>query len=56
MHKDYLGDGVYVEVDQFGTLILTAENGVEIKNIIYLEPAVVDALNRYIDRINSMEK
>jgi hypothetical protein len=34
--KAYLGDGVYVEFDRFGTLVLTTENGLSVTNTIYL--------------------
>lgn len=45
--KEYLGDGVYVEIvnDQ---IVLTTENGVDITNIIYLEPQVLTNLFEYV--------
>lgn len=43
--KRYLGDGVYVEIDSFQTLILTAENGS--RNIIYLEPDIWKELKNF---------
>ena len=46
MDKQYLGDGVYVEVDG-GMFKLTTENGIEATNTIYLEPPVYDAFERY---------
>lgn len=50
--KQYLGDGVYAEWRmQEGTLVLTTENGVSITNTIYLEPDVLDALARFIDKV-----
>ena len=47
--KVYLGDSVYVDV-QNGMLKLTTENGLRgnASNTIYLEPAVFDALKRYV--------
>ena len=53
-NKQYLGDGVYVAVDSMGLeagrgmLVLTAENGIEAHDTIYLEPDVAASLARYI--------
>lgn len=47
MDKEYLGDSVYAEVNEFGQLVLTTENGHGPSNTIYLEPEVYDALIRY---------
>ena len=52
-HKDYLGDGVYVEIDR-GMLKLTAENGIFSTDTIYLEPQVYEALIRYVERIKTL--
>lgn len=46
--KAYLGDGVYVEVDQWGALLLTTEDGIRATNTIVLEPEVWEALQRYV--------
>jgi hypothetical protein len=47
--KQYLGDGVYVAMDESrDMLVLTTENGIEATNVIYLEEQVRDALVRYI--------
>lgn len=48
--KDYLGDGLYIDTDGFG-ISLTAENGVEVLERVYLEPGVFRALLRYTDRV-----
>jgi hypothetical protein len=48
MTKRYLGDGVYVEVDR-GMLKLTAENGIEATDTIYLDPEVFRALRAYYE-------
>lgn len=55
MHKDYIGDSVYVEVED-GMIKLTTENGMGPSNTIYLEPNVYDALKRYVERIEQMYK
>jgi len=54
MRKQYLGDGVYVEVDARG-LVLMTENGIETTNTIVLEAAVYEALKQYVERLDSDE-
>lgn len=51
MKKEYLGDSVYVELEN-GMLKLTTENGLpdDPSNTIYLEPGVVEALFRYYNK------
>ena len=44
--REYLGDGVYAAHDGFGVW-LTAENGLEATDAIYLEPEVLAALTRF---------
>lgn len=50
--KVYLGDGVYVQNDPQwpAQLILTAENGIEATDTIYLEPDVQRALYRLLQQ------
>jgi hypothetical protein len=52
MHKDYLGDSVYAEMDDVmpEMITLTTENGYGPSNTIHLEPEVVTALHGYIGR------
>lgn len=45
--KEYLGDGVYVEIER-GMVLLTTDG-----NRIYLEQQVYDALARYVARLGS---
>jgi formylmethanofuran dehydrogenase subunit D len=47
--KDYMGDGVYVEV-QHGSLVITTEDGTGAQNTIYVEDQVWAALVRYVGR------
>jgi hypothetical protein len=47
--KEYLGDGVYADMDS-GMLKLTTEDGISTTNVIYLEPEVVLALLEYLKR------
>ncbi len=51
--KTYLGDGCYVEQDEFGDIVLTTENGVEVTNRIVLEPEVYTALIAYVERLKA---
>jgi hypothetical protein len=46
--KRYLGDGVYVEMNEAGQIVLTAEDGIKATNTIYLEPEVCTALVQFI--------
>jgi hypothetical protein len=48
--KEYLGDGVYVDFDDFGCLTLTTEDGVSVTNRIFLEPEVLEAFLAYLKR------
>ena len=50
MSKEYLGDSVYVDLSDYGDLILTTENGLptDPSNTIYMEPAVIRALLLYL--------
>jgi hypothetical protein len=51
--KVYLGDGVYLDWDDFGTLVLTTENGIRETNRIVLEPEVYAALLEYVARLKA---
>lgn len=54
--KDYLGDSVYADVD-YGSVILTTENDSSgPSNTIFLEPNVLQALKRYIERMIALEQ
>ena len=44
-HKRYLGDGAYVDWDNdLGQIKLTAENGVQATNTVYLNPSAIHEL------------
>ena len=45
-YKTYLGDGVYVDFDGY-QLVLTAENGIEAHDRIFLEPSVYRNLEAF---------
>lgn len=46
----YLGDGLYASYDGFG-YTLYAWDGVTRTDQVYLEPAVLDAFNQFVDRM-----
>ena len=48
MSKRYLGDGVYAQIEDYGVLILTTEDGVRVTNRIVLEPAVLLSLLKFV--------
>lgn len=48
--KDYLGDGVYVETDDYGSVTLTTEDGYRTTNTIVLEDVVIEAFKHYLKR------
>jgi len=47
--KQYLGDGVYIQISRYGDIILTTENGISVTNRIVLEPKVYDALKEQME-------
>jgi hypothetical protein len=51
-NKDYLGDGVYVGIER-GMIALYTSNGRETTNMIYLEPEVLGAFLRYLERVKN---
>jgi hypothetical protein len=56
MKKAYLGDSVYVELDDFGRIVLTTENGLpdDPSNKIILEPEVIENLLAYLVSIGGI--
>ena len=48
--KEYVGDGVYAEMDEYGTLRVTTENGITVSNEIYIEHQVWSELTAYRNR------
>jgi hypothetical protein len=45
--KAYLGDGVYIHAE-YGGVMLTTEDGIQVTNSIFLEPEVYAALLEYV--------
>jgi hypothetical protein len=53
-NADYLGDAVYAIFDGYGIWLTTdSHRREEAGNQIYLEPAVIDALDRFRDRMKT---
>ena len=49
MNKTYLGDAVYVELSEYGDVVLTTENGIEATNTIILDSQVVNNLKLWLE-------
>ncbi len=50
--KRYLGDAVYVEVEEStSNVVLTTEDGISATNTIVLEPGVLEAFLTYISEV-----
>ena len=48
--KEYVGDGVYVEVNKHNQLVVTTEDGVAVTNTVYFEPEVWETLIAWASR------
>lgn len=53
--KVYLGDGLYADHDGY-QLCLTAENGMDVSDTVYLDSEVWAALVRYVKRIHDAQE
>ena len=47
--KTYLGDGAYARADEFGNLVLTAEDGLHVNQLVVLGPREWDKLRGFAD-------
>jgi hypothetical protein len=47
--KVYLGDAVYADIGAYG-IVLTTSDGISDTNVIYLEPEVIAALLKYLEK------
>ena len=58
LKTQYLGDGVYVKMDNLGMLKLTTDSHLDVDatNIIYLEDFVFDALVQYRDHALAVQE
>jgi len=50
--KVYLGDGLYASFDGY-QFALSAENGIQATDTVYLEPEVLDAFLRFVEQIRT---
>ncbi len=53
-YKDYLGDAVYIQLDEINRIVLTTEDGYSANNTIILEPEVISALLGYIEKTKEL--
>ena len=51
--KQYIGDGVYADVDR-GMIKITTENGIKVTNTIYLEIGVYQRLLTYVTKMQEL--
>jgi hypothetical protein len=52
--KEYLGDGLYVDYED-RVIVLSAEDGVSVQNIVYLEPQVLRSFEAFVRRLPDRE-
>ena len=54
MEKTYLGDGLYAKFDghQFE---LTAENGIDVSNRVFLDDSVLVSFFRYVEKAHKVK-
>lgn len=50
--KVYLGDGLYANFDGY-QVALTAENGICVTNVVYLDPQVARAFEQYLKQLRA---
>lgn len=56
MRKVYLGDGVYMTIDEHNNVILTTENGLQETNRIVLEPEVLTQFLYALEHVGAASK
>ena len=50
LKKEYIGDGVYLSQNQWGGVILTGENGIEVHDTIYLEIDMIEIIAKTVEK------
>ncbi len=55
VQKEYLGDGLYVDFDGY-QVRLSANNGIEDTNVVYLDSDLLKAFLNYIERLKESYK
>jgi len=54
-YEEYLGDGVYVYLDDYGAVVLYTSNGFNETNRVVLEPAVFSQFEHWIEHVRKSE-
>lgn len=48
--KQHLGDSVYADIDNYGSLVLTTGDGLPTENIIIMEGEVLFNLSQFLEK------
>lgn len=51
--KEYLGDGAYARMTEYGDLVITTEDGIRVQNRVVLEPTVLLTLEQFIASVRA---
>jgi len=51
MQKTYLGDGVYVDLTEWGEIILTTEDGLQETNKVLMDGSVLANFEEYLKEV-----
>lgn len=52
LNKEYLGDGVYIQIDTIGRIILTVEDGISISDTIYIDQTIMKGIINYLEKLS----
>lgn len=55
-YENYIGDAVYVFRSKFNDVVLYTSNGIQETNRVVLEPAVLEAFMRWMNRVEKEEE
>lgn len=47
---EYLGDGLYVRLESNNQVVIFSSNGIQTTNIVYLDPEVLGAFKKWLQR------
>jgi hypothetical protein len=55
IEPEYLGDGVYMQEDEFGQLVLSTDSHILLnaRNIIYIELPLLKHLKQYVEKLEN---
>jgi hypothetical protein len=54
-NKRYLGDGVYVDTDGYGGIVLSTDSGMGADNQIFIEASVWNALLKWVEDMKAKQ-